>query len=714
MKLRLIRTLALFLALCLLLGAAAFAVEEEGSTEPTETVTEATEPSEEPTEPSEEPTEPKDEYEYPDDWSREALVFAVENGILNGDQHHNLNPHKSITRAEMAAILVRMLGASTTGNLAAYHDVSTGDWFYTELSAAVAAGIFNGVTENSMQPNAPLTREQAVVVLTRAFGIADMDRTAYTRFADSDSIAPYARDAVSAMTRQNGISGYTDGTFRPQNEITRAEVAQLIRNMFTCIADTPEELPAEGRVLYRGAAALPEELTLDGSLILGQAAPAEVRPTAWKITDLLVVRTGKDTVVDTAGITVGSLVIAPLSGTASANHPRVFLGGKLEFTGETTYLTVLNGTVKATGSCGELSVRDGAALTLDGGVDGDVVLGDNAGLKLTGSCKNLTLGKKSEATVDGNTGVVNVGKNAVLHVKGTAAAFYFDQEAAVTLDGDIDYLCIDKDYVHMTVNGQVRYIDVPGVDVILDGTGKAGTITLTGGGAQVSLACDLLNDFATIKTCKIPCYSEYDVPLYAYNGGGGYICTIPAGTVVYNEYWPSGNWMKVSMEDGTRGWVNRYNFFIDVDNADYDGTYDYSDGAKENFVNRKGYESKTEYLLWINRYTQKVIFFRGSKGNWKVFKTAPCASGSNYTPTPEGVYAVYAKQDKWDWGGYGVLDVTLFSGEMAFHSYLVGWGGYVVDGTMSQPASHGCIRMLPEDAEYIHDNIPVDTTVVVY
>lgn len=841
--------IALFLALCILLSITASAVSEDGTeqpvagtgepvqrateadeptgepteetTEPTE-ATEPTEPTEatEGTEPTEEtaaPTEPEEIYDYPEDWSREALVFAVENRILNGDQHHNLNPHQNITRAEMAAILVRMLGAREAGDLSAYQDVSTDDWFYDELSAAVGAGIFKGVTDTAMEPNACLTREQAIVVLTRAFGIADTDSTAYSTFTDGETVSLYARYAVSALVRQNLISGYTDGSLRPQGEITRAEAAQLIYNMFTCIADAPEEIPAQGRVLYRGTAPLPDTLHLDGSLVIGQGAPGEISPVDWKITGTLAIRTGRDTRVQAAGISADTLVIAPLGGSAEATASRLFLGGDLEFSGNTSDLTILSGHVSVRGNMGKLTVRDGAALTTDQGADGEVFVGNGASLQLNGACRKLTTGQSARATVAGNMDVLTAGAGAVvqvegrvqavyfgrnadvtlgkdidylcldkknvhvtlkgkvryvevlapgavlngevtsgiqvgnnaglylngscrdvtmgesaalivekdarvitvgnhsnLHVKGRLEALYFGKNAEVRLDSDMDYLNIDKDQVHMTLNGQVRYIDISGADVTLDGAGYAGTVALTGGGLQCTLQYGQLNDRVTIKTCKIPCYSKYDVSMYEFQGGGGYIRTIPAGTVVYNEYWPSGNWMLVSMQDGTTGWVSRYEFFIDVDNADYDGSYDYSTSAKEYFVNRKQYESKTEYLLWINRYTQKVMFFQGSKGNWKLYKTAPCASGSNYTPTPSGIYEVYAKQDFWNFGSYGVFDVTLFVGEMAFHSYLIDWNGYVVDDTMGQPASHGCIRMLPEDAKYIHDNIPEKTTVVVY
>ena len=185
-----------------------------------------------------------DSYEIPNDWSHDAFVFAVENDILRGDHHMRLNPQKNITRAEMAAVLVRLIGATQQGHLSAFSDVDPNAWYYPELSAAYAAGIFGGVTATQMMPNAFITREQAFVALCRAFGIVSANRTAYTAFTDGNKTSAYARDSLSAMKELGLLRGYGDGSVRPLAYITRAEIAQLLYNLFDCIADAPDELPA--------------------------------------------------------------------------------------------------------------------------------------------------------------------------------------------------------------------------------------------------------------------------------------------------------------------------------------------------------------------------------------------------------------------------------------------------------------------------------------
>lgn len=93
--------------------------QEETEPEATEEPTEAPEPTEpEPTEP-----DPLEGYTFPDNWAREPLMFAVRNGILQGRGDYNLDPTGRTTRAEMAAMLVRLLGAKEQGDLS-----PTGTW----------------------------------------------------------------------------------------------------------------------------------------------------------------------------------------------------------------------------------------------------------------------------------------------------------------------------------------------------------------------------------------------------------------------------------------------------------------------------------------------------------------------------------------------------------------------------------------------------------
>jgi hypothetical protein len=143
-----------------------------------------------------------EQFDFPDDWSADALRFCVGNGILKG-RNDGLAPGANITRAETAAILVRLLGAvSAEPDLSRFTDADPAAWYYPELAAAVEQGILKGTGETTLNPDGFVTREQAVVMLSRAFGIHAEDPYYWKTFSDSEDCAGYARYAVSALAEQ--------------------------------------------------------------------------------------------------------------------------------------------------------------------------------------------------------------------------------------------------------------------------------------------------------------------------------------------------------------------------------------------------------------------------------------------------------------------------------------------------------------------------------
>ena len=134
-------------------------------------------------------------------------------------------------------------------------------------------------------------------------------------------------------------------------------------------------------------------------------------------------------------------------------------------------------------------------------------------------------------------------------------------------------------------------------------------------------------------------------------------------------------------------------------------TKDYTTEVKENFVNKKGYSSKTKYLLFISHYTQRVYLFKGSKGKWDLQKTYRCATGKASTKTPRGVFKITKKAKRTPAGS---KYVSYFKSWNAFHARPFG------STTMGKPASNGCIRLYDKDAIYIYKKIPKRTTVVSY
>ncbi len=216
----------------------------------------------------------------------------------------------------------------------------------------------------------------------------------------------------------------------------------------------------------------------------------------------------------------------------------------------------------------------------------------------------------------------------------------------------------------------------------------------------------------TIKTVDIECSLIRDSNVYSNIGLTNKTAYKKKGSKgIYVSY--SGTTAaKVCFSDGTVGWVPYWNIYISETN--YTDSKDCSDELKEIFVNENGYKSSSKYLIWISLKFQQVNAFIGEKGNWKLERSAMCATGRNVTPTISGVFKYFEYETRWNFGEYYVGPVMLFNGGAAMHSRTYKPDGSLLDATLGRPASHGCVRMKQEDIDWLAKYIPLGTTVVVY
>ncbi|MGG1518078.1 S-layer homology domain-containing protein [Paenibacillus oryzisoli] len=158
-------------------------------------------------------------------WSEAVIKELAAKGIIRGYPDGSMRPDQSMTRAEFISLLVRVLGVEP-GENAEFADM-TGHWASPEVDAARRLGWIDGTSEGSFSPDAWITREQMTVFLTRAVQLlATYNRSA--TFGDMDSVAPWAREAVSAAAESGIIGGYPDGSFRPEQPATRAEATAVL------------------------------------------------------------------------------------------------------------------------------------------------------------------------------------------------------------------------------------------------------------------------------------------------------------------------------------------------------------------------------------------------------------------------------------------------------------------------------------------------------
>ena len=159
-------------------------------------------------------------------------------GVIQGDGGY-FRPDDAITRAEVAQVTQNVIGYIDKANNK-FTDVSVSDWFADAVLRLVAAGTLTGNGDGTMTPSNYMTREEAMTMLARAYGLTvENSQAGITQYADYQNISDYATGYVGAMTAAGYIGGYEDGTIRPKDYISRAEFVKIIDNMIKLYITEP-------------------------------------------------------------------------------------------------------------------------------------------------------------------------------------------------------------------------------------------------------------------------------------------------------------------------------------------------------------------------------------------------------------------------------------------------------------------------------------------
>lgn len=172
------------------------------------------------------------EQNYPDvteeHWAYEWVNYIHDHGYIHGYPDGTYRPAQNITRAEFVTILKYILNSEGTSGKS-FSDVNEEDWFYEVIHSAVAAGYLNGYEDGTMKPNNEITREEAAVVIAKAYGLEL--NSDVSKFADSDDISSWAVPYVGTLAANSILNGDAEtSNFRPKDYLTRAEVASIIAN----------------------------------------------------------------------------------------------------------------------------------------------------------------------------------------------------------------------------------------------------------------------------------------------------------------------------------------------------------------------------------------------------------------------------------------------------------------------------------------------------
>ena len=717
----------------LMLDPLPFALEQTAvptTTKPT-TPTTPTTPTE-PTTPTD-PTTPSDPAttDFPDidgHWAAASLRKGVELGLLKGI-NGKIMPNNSVKRSEAIVILNRALGAAQADSVSGLAASQQSAWYSEDLGKAIHLGLITANDNRNFDTAA--TRAEAFVLMARAFAYDRAETAAdeLSSFTDTSSMTTEQKQAAAALISKGVVNGTSATKLSPSNKLTRAQfVTMIVRIAAATNADSAPTKLAGGTVLTNPS------ITLTGAVADGDwifAAPTnEISLDSVSSSHRIVLKGVERAVLNaTKQTSISTLAVDP-AGTADV---------KMDNTSSVNTLVIAGkgGSVGYSGAVSNIEITaSGRTIVLEGMTsDAITITGSNNTILLKGDADTVSVlrGSGNRITLSGTVGTM------VLASKNT------------TVDGTGKIGTVDTRMVGCTVTAKADHT-IDNIDPGLDGVQitmtvpdkvKAGgslTAKVSFSGVKEGVTCTAIwyQDGSAIKGCTNNSFELTNDKTSSHTSTFTFTKNMKTSTAIgfkllYDN--PSTGETEqvyaqktVPIENYSAEWYAQRDAaaILKQVSSVYRGNYttsyaannDYSKTTKEVWINAKGYSSNTNYLVWINRAYQHVNVFTGSKGNWKLTKSFIVGTGAASTPTPVGVTTVsYKLKAGWTTGTYTVRPVVGFypGTGYAFHSRLCYPGTDTeYDFSSGYPVSHGCVRMKHNDINWIYNNVPIGSTVVIY
>lgn len=186
------------------------------------------------------------------DWYYQFVDYVTSKGYFNGVADKTFAPAENMTRAMFVTVLFRFHGAKGDSSQSAFVDVAPGEWYTAAINWAAANKIVDGVGNGKFAPNDPITRAQMCTMIERyldlyrkAWKVTLPESGSLSVMVDESAIPAYALAAVKQCQRHGLVNGFEDGTFRPNDLSTRAQVAAVIYRMSHLVQNAkPDNTPS--------------------------------------------------------------------------------------------------------------------------------------------------------------------------------------------------------------------------------------------------------------------------------------------------------------------------------------------------------------------------------------------------------------------------------------------------------------------------------------
>ena len=168
-------------------------------------------------------------------WAESSIERWSGHGIIQGS-NGQFDPNGQLTCAQLATILAKLLKLPAAKD-AGFTDNTADAWYYDAINRCAAAGILNGNGDGTVAPEAPITRERAMVMLARALGIEPIRKPDLTKYTDAAQVSAYAQGYVAALIEAGIVGGVTADELAPQDNINRASTVTILDRAISTYAD---------------------------------------------------------------------------------------------------------------------------------------------------------------------------------------------------------------------------------------------------------------------------------------------------------------------------------------------------------------------------------------------------------------------------------------------------------------------------------------------
>ncbi|MDU0203137.1 cadherin-like beta sandwich domain-containing protein [Paenibacillus sp. MAH-36] len=175
-------------------------------------------------------------------WAKDEIEQMANKWLVQGISKEEFGPDQPVTRAELAAMIVRTLGIKSSGDDAPFKDMNAKEWYNNAVNAAVKAGIITGYEDGTFRPEQTITRQEMAVMMNRALLAAGYNEQKAQgeppSYEDQKQIQPWSQEAIYHLGKLKLMEGTSSSSFDPDMEATRAQSAVLLLRVLQALTFT--------------------------------------------------------------------------------------------------------------------------------------------------------------------------------------------------------------------------------------------------------------------------------------------------------------------------------------------------------------------------------------------------------------------------------------------------------------------------------------------